>query len=622
MTENRTEPKDIQSITIVEAIREISNNHFLLPELQRKFVWTHEQVEKLFDSIMRGYPMNTFMFWNISNAKIKDEAAFYKFIHHYQRGVDETNESQPSGAFLDDFVAVIDGQQRLTALYIGLCGTYAYKNSRSECPNDQLPKRSLYLNVAALPAQSPISSDDDTEPTEQTDNDPFQYENDKKIYNFRFLTSDDLKTGRIKGKWFPVGAILGGEITDDKESIQQYLQTKDLLDESNTTYAIETVQKLWRRIHEERLINYYLLETQDVNDVLGIFVRTNSGGTRLQGADLLMSFTSTYWTAGAREKIEELSREVAHNIEFKIDHSFILKACLAASEFPLSVSTANLTAEKVKVFEKNWDNIEKSVKAGFRLIRKLGFRDNTFSNKYIAIPLIYHIYINNIADNVLDPLFYFWEHLQEIKKWIALSALKRILTGNSTDSNLRKMSEIISANRHKDQCKFPATELMSETYGYTRKIDYTVDEKFIDDMLYREYGADSYCVLQFIYDFDESANIEQDHMHPKSLFNGYGKTRSERLLKLGIPESDIEFALENRHWNSVLNLQFLYQSENISKSDKPLDEWIESCDTAGKHKDLFVEDGTSLKIADFKAFIESRKKVLTAKLMDVLGLTK
>ncbi|MGO1041101.1 DUF262 domain-containing protein [Clostridioides difficile] len=48
--------------TIREVIDRIRSNKIYLPAIQRKFVWKSEQIERLFDSIMRGYPIGTFLF--------------------------------------------------------------------------------------------------------------------------------------------------------------------------------------------------------------------------------------------------------------------------------------------------------------------------------------------------------------------------------------------------------------------------------------------------------------------------------------------------------------------------------------------------------------------------------
>ena len=66
-----------QPITIKEAIDNIYNRYYLIPAIQRKFTWSSEQIEMLFDSIMRGYPISSFMFWKICEPNLKSD---YKFI--------------------------------------------------------------------------------------------------------------------------------------------------------------------------------------------------------------------------------------------------------------------------------------------------------------------------------------------------------------------------------------------------------------------------------------------------------------------------------------------------------------------------------------------------------------
>lgn len=63
-------------ITISDAIEFIEERRYLLPAIQRKFVWSSEQIEVLFDSIMRNYPINSFMLWNVTSDNAKNN---YKF---------------------------------------------------------------------------------------------------------------------------------------------------------------------------------------------------------------------------------------------------------------------------------------------------------------------------------------------------------------------------------------------------------------------------------------------------------------------------------------------------------------------------------------------------------------
>lgn len=135
-------------ITIKDAIEKIQNRFFLLPAIQRKFTWSSTQIEMLFDSILRGYPINSFMMWKITDSKIKKDYKFYEFLIKYKEFFAVNNpEIDTIGA--NDFDAVIDGQQRLTSLYIGLRGTYAYRLPRKWLKETEecMPTRRLYLNL-------------------------------------------------------------------------------------------------------------------------------------------------------------------------------------------------------------------------------------------------------------------------------------------------------------------------------------------------------------------------------------------------------------------------------------------------------------------------------------------
>lgn len=133
-------------ITIKEAIEKIKGNEYYLPAIQREFVWKPEQIEILFDSLMRDYPIGSFLFWSVGKENIGDYQ-FYEFIREYH---EKNTTHNPKANIIDEdkITAILDGQQRLTALYIGMKGTYAYKLPYKRWDNDTaFPKRKLYLNL-------------------------------------------------------------------------------------------------------------------------------------------------------------------------------------------------------------------------------------------------------------------------------------------------------------------------------------------------------------------------------------------------------------------------------------------------------------------------------------------
>jgi Protein of unknown function DUF262 len=69
-------------ITIRKALEGIDNKRYFLPAIQREFVWETAQIEQLFDSVLRGYPIGSFLFWLVSPQNSK-EYEFYEFIRDY-----------------------------------------------------------------------------------------------------------------------------------------------------------------------------------------------------------------------------------------------------------------------------------------------------------------------------------------------------------------------------------------------------------------------------------------------------------------------------------------------------------------------------------------------------------
>ena len=71
-------------ITIEKALLRIESREYVLPGIQREFIWSTDQICQLFDSLMRGYPISSFLFWKV-DADHSHKYAFYDFILNYCR---------------------------------------------------------------------------------------------------------------------------------------------------------------------------------------------------------------------------------------------------------------------------------------------------------------------------------------------------------------------------------------------------------------------------------------------------------------------------------------------------------------------------------------------------------
>ena len=326
-------------ITIQEAIKNIDCRKYLLPAIQRKFTWNCSQICVLFDSIMRGYPINTFMFWQVTSPEIRKGFRFYQFLEHYCERFEENNRDFDTKGHCNDddgFVAVIDGQQRLNSLYLGLKGTYAYKMPRKWWPTvwDEtvLPKRRLYLNL--------ITKVPDEENEEMM------------AYDFRFLTADEYKSAHGKNDqwWFEVGNVLTMKAVstpaDVLEVVTEYLLQQRL---AGNAYAFKALTRLYFAIRMDRLIHYYRENEQEMDHVLDIFIRTNHGGTPLSFSDLLMSIAVANWKNDAREQIDSLieSVRVDKRMGFIINRDFVLKASLMLTDANVRFRVSNFSSSRL-----------------------------------------------------------------------------------------------------------------------------------------------------------------------------------------------------------------------------------------------------------------------------------
>ncbi|WP_261521715.1 DUF262 domain-containing protein [Burkholderia multivorans] len=106
--------------TISEVVSEFVNRTTFLPAMQREYVWDTDGIEKLFDSLMGDFPIGVFLFWKIREEN-KNQWAAYEFIREFDQENPHNKEANLNGINQDIYL-VLDGQQRLTSLFLGLKG--------------------------------------------------------------------------------------------------------------------------------------------------------------------------------------------------------------------------------------------------------------------------------------------------------------------------------------------------------------------------------------------------------------------------------------------------------------------------------------------------------------------
>lgn len=571
-------------ISISDAIANIESRKFLLPAIQSKFVWSSGQIEVLFDSIMRDYPINSFMMWNVTSEKTKNSYKFYEFLKEYRAFFKDENPFFNTRGYTD-FMAIIDGQQRLTSLYLGLKGTYAYKMPRKwwKDNEDCLPTRKLYLNLT-----SALPKDDDR----------------KMTYNFGFLSQPEVNKLSQSEDLFLVNDIY---LYQDQDALEEYMSDRNWKDVTDVKFAKKTLRKLREVVFKDKLINYYQEENQDIDIVLDIFIRTNSGGEPLSFSNLLMSITTANWKKDARKEFKILIDAVYAN-NFIISADLILKCCLVLFNDNIKFQVANFDAQSVSVFDDNWERIKKCIEVTFELLKKWGFNDSSLRAKNAVIPIVYYIYHNEIEDEICKDI----KHIEEknaIRKWLCISLLKGVFGGQS-DSVLTGIRKVLKSNFKKQI--FPFEQIKAEFASNDAK-SLTLSDEVIDDILKTQKDApNSYAILALLYSHlrYDSIAYHKDHLHPAAKFC---KLKESDFSS----KEDYDFYRNAEHWNSILNLQLLDGSTNESKNDEDLSEWVKN-----KNIDLkshLIPEGVSLDFKDFRIFIEKRKELLATTIKAIVG---
>ena len=532
------------------------NIKYFLPDIQRPYVWTAEQIYALYDSIMRGYPISTFLFWEAPANIIDILTPRYEFLTANKKEyIDKVNTDMKK----EIYSLVLDGQQRLTSLFLTLKGNFIIKNKLMD----------LYLNI--------LSGEDEDE--------------NGNLFEFKFFNVD-LKLGNIFDDdnriWIKVKHIYSYMVDFDLEDfISDYIKNNTNFELTNEQKR--TSRKLWSNLKYHELINYYPEREPNMDKVLDIFIRTNAGGTKLSKSDLLFSTIKRNWS-NAREEFKTLINNINRNDKYNFNHDFVLKTCLVLfsnSQNDIKYSVGNINPQLIRNIENEWTNIVKSITIIVDLIdTKYKLSSNKVISSYNAlIPLIYFVYKNKLSTVNNDNSIL-------MKRWLIKILLNGIF-GGQADTMLYISKNSIDKSKEK---VFPFYEINNSIDATKKSFD------SIDGILNKEKlkynSSDSFLILSLLYtdiNFNASYNgnlPQQDHIYSQSWLRE-NKVK-EQLIK------------------SIFNIQFLDAYCNQSKSGIDIIDWLNQISQEDKQKHFIPEGEWNLD--NFEEFLAKRKKLFKERL--------
>jgi hypothetical protein len=562
--------------SLFRLIEEINRSLFL-PHIQRPFVWEEDQMLRLFDSLMRNYPIQTFLFW-----RTKDEIKARKFMDRVAWDADLSDFYQPSMSQKGiEKVFVLDGQQRLQTLYALFRGAITSADNRHA---------EAYFDIT-------------------TGNAP-----DERGLLHKIQFSPEPLTL----PWYRVADVIGRDDQKNAEEIAERVNTAlDNLSATGQGIELETpeaakerekrvrrnVSQLVSLLREEK--HFWIQELDGVANeypysrILDIFVRVNSGGTKLDASDLMFAAMKEAW-ADIEEVIEQTT-EMLNGTNLEFDKTFPLKCLLVAHGRGAEASPEKFTGpDGDKLMDEingGWAKAEQA----FQELRDFLKNDlKIYADKVIRsynsfIPLFDFLYHNPKPNEADKTLLRAYHYKAQLFGWYSqgtdtvVNALHGIV-GKACPTGF-PILEVKDYFRKRGN----ATELSRQHLNETRLRFILLNQVYVDQI-----GSSPFDV-KF-----KGNDPHVDHIYPQSMLRS----------KLGLLSADI---------NHLGNLRFMGATDNIRKRAELPSNYFGRLKKSGTDisKHLLLEDVTkdpSKMQFDLTSYLDFRNRRFE-RMWDILSST-
>jgi len=572
-------------MSVFAAVNKVRDGYLILPEFQRDFCWKLDAIEDLFFSIIKDFPIGSFIMWQTKGENInKSSADFYSFL-------DEARYKRKTGDMIsrnkvlkknlknnDDYYVVLDGQQRLTSFYLVFNGRLLVKKAhkKGDDNNDaNFDEKELYYNL------------------DRYNDDP-----DGETNPFMFLSSDETEDGNYY-KISDIQQYAGNEnkFQDDISKIQN--------DKVRSDFRV-LFSKLNSGDRDRSLIHYYKISSSEYDDALDVFVKVNSTGEPLSKSDLLFGKLINGWDStkkreGKRKEIEDFIAKLNDDYDFEFNKDFLLR-----SSYVLTSGKANLSMQKicekktVTNIRNNWEKVKRSLIECCKKLHEIEINDARVLSYNAIIPIMYYIYQGGNFKTATSR--------NELKKYFAISFAKGLFGGSSNQA-IENSCAAIKAKKGND---FNVDFFENTDFSGGRNFLVSLDD--IDKWLNTyEKGKKTYPLLMLVSpDLNLiSDSFDQDHSHADALFN------SDYFAENHIDESKLSEWRSKR--NLLPNLSFMRTINNQQKNKTDLKTWM------NEHPDQIkylrcLPLNTDYSLSNFEEFFKLRRSMMKYSLANSFGV--
>ncbi|MFI4912929.1 MAG: DUF262 domain-containing protein [Sedimentisphaeraceae bacterium JB056] len=568
-----------KSETLKDVIVKIEQGDVVLPVIQRELVWKQDKMVSLFETILKGDSFGGIM-TVIDPANKVPLFEFRKFNKDYIEG-----QLPVSSAFerLDkETTYVIDGQQRLSAFYIGLKGTYNHET--------------LFIDLLS------------------------EYEHNDFVFyfakDFNSLPSTvDTFSGEEKRKpqWYSAAKLYsdfeyyGYDHSSFSDSLINGLNNDELSDED-----CKRIEKVLYKFQVACFTTQIVgmcgvpIDRKDSKTasrlkIVRLFQKLNQGGTILTGLELMRSVFKAY--NADNETFLNNVRDEFIDIGFNQDE--IIKFVFLLQDNSQK-DIVHIDKKDSDFIQHKGDRLRKSLVATREFLKNSKLYEYCINCRPSIIPLTfvaYHLFHSNVSDENLANYFDNSETRNEsfhtLKRWLIVSYLNNVFRrGNGWVPEKTGRNKILNVIKdHKGEC-FPIEKI----FDVYRNHSLHIFDEDIKDSWERLNWYDRRLVIYMIYGRpDNFRQNDIDHIHPKSV-----------LSEKGYDWSII---------NNLGNYQYLYFSDNRSKQATEFGDWIENvfgADIIRRNDYLRIHnipsDETLWNSDNFEPFLEARRQIIFDKL--------
>lgn len=578
-------------ISIYDAMQKIKDGKYAVPPFQREYVWQKEKIIKLWDSILMGYPISTFLFWKY-DCNIIAASNFLRFTYHakFRMSTNGKTVAEAKGAALPNQIeeGVLDGQQRLTSLYVSLIGSCSLlsKNEPSTSPGVPID---LYIGLT-------------NNAVEENDAEGFE---SVKTFNLKFSAR------RLGNTFFKIRDILSDGFKNPETRSTEIETVLSNLADADKDFARNVLKTLCDKIYKEKIIQYQNVEGEE-SEALEMFIRFNNGGKPLTKTDIADATITYYWDDAPEKFLNvvkykgNLDRVEDRLIKYKdFGLNFIIRLGIMIFEDNVASSIGRTVINGLK---NNWDKIKNALAETASFLGEIGINVESYKSRWnVLLPVIYFVYSN---DN-------YRYYQSAILAYLSRSTLLKYYQ-NGTTAKLTKLKKLMKEHQFQDK---PVLEisLLDEIN------ELKVTESKIEEILESKKGSPITKIalewLNYTMSFPVSSEVHEDHLQPRSLFM-FAKPPM-------VPEA------EWMNWkslcNTLPNLQFFNWHLNILKSNRELyvyyDNLLDDDKIFYQKRYLLFEVNNDeekkiLLLENFGKFFEKRKAVIKEKLSSLLGFAE